>query len=88
MLAYKSFYEQTPIHLISLFVKSNYNYNLRRKLTLVLPKARTDYMKKSIPYSPGDNAHRCITCTVTKGGINSIVVFLLVKYSVWLKSLQ
>ena len=31
------------------------------------------------------NAHRRITRTVTKGGINSSVVFLLVKYSVWVK---
>ena len=34
------------------------------------------------------NMHCHITRTVTKGGINSSVVFLLVKYSVWLKSLQ
>ena len=35
ILARKTFYEQTPMHLSSLFVKSDFKYNLR-KLTFVL----------------------------------------------------
>lgn len=50
MLAHKNFYCQTPVYLTSLFVKGDFKYNLRRKLTFVLPRPRTDYMKKSITF--------------------------------------
>ena len=50
ILAYKCFYSQAPEHLISLFEKSDLKYNLRRKRTFILPRPRTDYLKKSISF--------------------------------------
>ena len=40
----------TPASLQALFTKSNYTYNLRRKMTYMLPKPKTDFLKKSISY--------------------------------------
>ena len=34
----------------SLFIKTGHRYELRNKMTYVLPKPNTDYLKKSISY--------------------------------------
>ena len=36
--------------LTSIVTKSNYTYNLRKKMTYMLPKPKTDFLKKSISY--------------------------------------
>ena len=49
-LAQNCYYGYSPIPLQSLFAKYFSNYNLRRKLTIALPKPKTDFLKKSISY--------------------------------------
>ena len=50
ILAHKCFYGQILKDLIALFEKNDLKYNLRvrRKLTFVLLRPKTDYLKKSI----------------------------------------
>ena len=49
-LAYKNYYNLIPATLQSLFIKTGHRYELRNKMTYVLPKPNTDYLKKSISY--------------------------------------
>ncbi len=49
-LAYKSYYNLLPATLQSLFIKTSHHYGLRNKITYVVPKPNTDYLKKSISY--------------------------------------
>ena len=49
-LAQNCYNGYSPIPLLSLFAKYFSNYNLRRKLTIALPKPKTDFLKKSISY--------------------------------------
>ena len=49
-LAYKNYYNLIPTTLQSLFTKTGHRYELRNKMTYVLPKPNTDYLKKSISY--------------------------------------
>jgi hypothetical protein len=50
ILAHKCFYGQMPKDLIALFEKNDLKYNLRlrRKVTFVLLRPKTDYLKRSI----------------------------------------
>jgi hypothetical protein len=49
-LAYKNYYNLVPatLSLQSLFIKTGHRYELRNKMTCVLPKRNTDYLKN--PY--------------------------------------
>jgi hypothetical protein len=49
-LAYKNYYNLFPATLQSPFIKTGQHYELRNKMTYVLPKPNTDYLKKSISY--------------------------------------
>ena len=49
-LAYKNYYNLVSATLQSLFIKTGHRYELRNKITYVLPKPKTDYLKKSISY--------------------------------------
>jgi hypothetical protein len=49
-LAYKNYYNLLPATLQSLFIKTSHHYGLRNKITYVVPKPNTDYLKKSISY--------------------------------------
>ena len=49
-LAYKNYYNLVHATLQSLFMKPGYCYELRNKITYVLPKPNTDFLKKSICY--------------------------------------
>jgi hypothetical protein len=49
-LAYKNYYNLLPATLQSLFIKTSHHYGLRHKITYVVPKPNTDYLKKSISY--------------------------------------
>ncbi len=49
-LTYKNYYNLQPATLQSLFIKTSHHYGLRNKITYVVPKPNTDYLKKSISY--------------------------------------
>ena len=50
MLAHDCFYNFLPVPIMKLFTKYECNYNLRRKLTFLLPKPNTEVLRKSTCY--------------------------------------
>ena len=52
-LAHKGYYGHLPKPLQPFLEKYSSKCNLRRKLTVLLPKPKTDYLKKSIFYQAG-----------------------------------
>ena len=48
--SYKHYYNLLPEGLQSLLVKTSHRYELRNKITYVVPKPNTEYLKKSISY--------------------------------------
>ena len=50
MLAYDCFYNCFSVPTMKLFTKYECNYNLRRKLTFLLPKPNTEILRKSTCY--------------------------------------
>ena len=51
MLAHDCFYNFLPVPIMKLFTKYESNYNLRRKLTFLLPKPNTGVLRKSTCYT-------------------------------------
>ena len=48
--SYKHYYNLLPKEMQSLLIKTSHSYELRDKITYVVPKPNTEYLKKSISY--------------------------------------